>query len=373
MNQPTAILITYIPILILIAVIGCIIPFYLKKDILFGVRLSEKESQVFKIGQIKRQFIQSYLIVIVVFMLIASMLLYSFPQETLGDVLIGFQIILLYTILVFYNRKVLSMKIKLQSTEEEFTEDEWLMVDTLTRTKPKILSILWFLPSFLLVIVHFIIALLRFGNLPASIPMSFDLSGNIVVYTEKTMLSVLRFPAISLFLLIVLLGIFFIIKTSKQQLSVQTPKKSIIQDMLFRKRWMMFFTIFTPLMIIYNIILSLQYLLVININGWLFLIVSLVMPILIVVGVLILALYTGQSGSRINVNIKERKTKTIATDDNKYWKLGLFYFNPQDPSIFLEKRMGIGWTINFGSSIAVGGFIAFISLLFIYIRIFGLN
>lgn len=373
MNQEITILITHIPILILIAVIGYIIPFYLKKDILFGVRLSEKESQFLKADQIKQQFKQSYLIVIVVFILIASMLLSSFHQETLGGVLIGFQIILLYTILVFYNRKVLSMKIKLQSTEEEFTEDEWLVVDTQTRTKQKILSILWFLPSTLLVIVHFIIALLRFGDLPTSIPLSFDLSGNIIVYTEKTMLSVLRFPAISLFLLITLLGIFFVIKTSKQQLSVQTPKKSKIQDFMFRKQWALSFIILTPLMIIYNIILSLQYLLVININGWLFLIVSLVIPLLIVLGSLILAIYTGQSGSRINVAIEERKTKAVAVDDNKYWKLGLFYFNPQDPSIFLEKRIGIGWTINFGNPIAIGGFIGFLSLLFIYVRIIGLN
>ncbi len=372
MNQEITILITHISIFILIAVIGYIIPFYLKKDILFGVRLSEKESQVLKVDQIKQQFKQSYIIVIVIFMLIASMLLFTFPQETLGGVLIGLQIILLYTILVIFNRKVLSMKMQLQLTEEDFTEDEWLTVDSQTRTKQKILSILWFLPSTLLVLVHFIIALLRFGNLPASIPLSFDLSGNIIVYTEKTMLSVLRFPAISLFLLITLFGIFFVIKTSKQQLSVQSPKKSKIQDILFRKRWTLFFTILTPLMIIYNIILSLQYLLIININGWLFFIVSLVMPILIAVGGLILAIYTKQSGSRINVDIKERMIKMIAVDDNKYWKLGLFYFNPQDPSIFLEKRMGIGWTINFGNPIAVGGFIGILSLLFIYVRIIGL-
>jgi uncharacterized membrane protein len=30
------------------------------------------------------------------------------------------------------------------------------------------------------------------------------------------------------------------------------------------------------------------------------------------------------------------------------WKLGLFYFNPGDPALFVEKRFGIGWTINLG-------------------------
>ena len=30
-----------------------------------------------------------------------------------------------------------------------------------------------------------------------------------------------------------------------------------------------------------------------------------------------------------------------------YWKVG-FYFNPKNPKIFIPKRMGIGWTMNFG-------------------------
>jgi uncharacterized membrane protein len=31
------------------------------------------------------------------------------------------------------------------------------------------------------------------------------------------------------------------------------------------------------------------------------------------------------------------------------WKLGFFYCNPADPAIFVEKRLGIGYTCNFGN------------------------
>jgi uncharacterized membrane protein len=31
------------------------------------------------------------------------------------------------------------------------------------------------------------------------------------------------------------------------------------------------------------------------------------------------------------------------------WKGGLFYYNPDDPAIFVEKRFGIGYTLNFGN------------------------
>jgi uncharacterized membrane protein len=30
-----------------------------------------------------------------------------------------------------------------------------------------------------------------------------------------------------------------------------------------------------------------------------------------------------------------------------YWKAGMFYFNPDDPAIFVSKRVGIGYTMNF--------------------------
>ncbi len=30
------------------------------------------------------------------------------------------------------------------------------------------------------------------------------------------------------------------------------------------------------------------------------------------------------------------------------WKAGIFYVNPDDPAIFVEKRFGIGYTLNFG-------------------------
>lgn len=36
--------------------------------------------------------------------------------------------------------------------------------------------------------------------------------------------------------------------------------------------------------------------------------------------------------------------------NNDLWKWGVFYYNPNDPSIWVEKRIGIGWTLNFAHS-----------------------
>jgi len=34
-------------------------------------------------------------------------------------------------------------------------------------------------------------------------------------------------------------------------------------------------------------------------------------------------------------------------DDPKNWKWGIVYFNPNDSRVFVNKRVGIGWTLNF--------------------------
>lgn len=62
-------------------------------------------------------------------------------------------------------------------------------------------------------------------------------------------------------------------------------------------------------------------------------------------GAILLAVRTGQGGSRLG---PVAETGTDRSDD-RYWKLGAIYVNPHDPSIFVERRFGIGWTINLGN------------------------
>lgn len=55
-------------------------------------------------------------------------------------------------------------------------------------------------------------------------------------------------------------------------------------------------------------------------------------------------------------------------DNDRYWKGGIFYMNPDDPAPFLPERFGIGWTINLGRpaawafmvgfALVIAGFIA---------------
>jgi uncharacterized membrane protein len=77
-----------------------------------------------------------------------------------------------------------------------------------------------------------------------------------------------------------------------------------------------------------------------------------VLPIAFLVTILALtltlALRYGQSGWRqLRRTGPPMTARGDATPDSA-WKWGLFYYNPDDPALFVEKRSGLGWTVNFG-------------------------
>jgi len=61
--------------------------------------------------------------------------------------------------------------------------------------------------------------------------------------------------------------------------------------------------------------------------------------------------------------IVTKKWRNLAQNEAGSWKLGVFYFNPKDPRIFLPKRTGLGLTINFANPWAVIIFVILIALI----------
>ncbi|MFJ7733984.1 DUF5808 domain-containing protein [Lysinibacillus sp. NPDC097231] len=49
--------------------------------------------------------------------------------------------------------------------------------------------------------------------------------------------------------------------------------------------------------------------------------------------------------SKSNERFNELHTNETAVDD-RYWKWGIFYINKNDPSLLVQKKIGIGWIVN---------------------------
>jgi uncharacterized membrane protein len=68
-------------------------------------------------------------------------------------------------------------------------------------------------------------------------------------------------------------------------------------------------------------------------------------------GVMLWMIRMGQGGHRLAAASSPRATDGPhgdATPDSA-WKAGLLYYNPADPAVFVEQRVGLGWTLNFGN------------------------
>ena len=81
---------------------------------------------------------------------------------------------------------------------------------------------------------------------------------------------------------------------------------------------------------------------------------------LTMIAFMVMFIRMGQGGR--NLQKTEEKDELYKDDDDK-WILGGFYFNKNDPAWMVEKRIGVGWTVNFAnpkSWIAMVGLIIFI-------------
>ena len=80
-------------------------------------------------------------------------------------------------------------------------------------------------------------------------------------------------------------------------------------------------------------------------NVWLFL---LLISGLLIAAVFILFWHPQRSRTKTSTSIDCQRTGTVFREDDQYWYEGFFYNNPDDPAMFVPKRFGLGWTLNFG-------------------------
>jgi uncharacterized membrane protein len=103
-------------------------------------------------------------------------------------------------------------------------------------------------------------------------------------------------------------------------------------------------------------------------------VIAVVMLVYAVAGTLVIAFRYGQGGARLEkAGADAPLTNGLA--DNRHWVLGMFYINKEDPSIMVERRFGLGYTLNFGNwKVAVFfGALMVLILALVILAIFGIK
>ena len=206
-------------------------------------------------------------------------------------------------------------------------------------------------------------AWMQYPNLPAQVPTHFGISGAPDAWSPRSFGSVMMLPMTTL-LMGVAMGVMAIL-TARAKRVVRHPDTAVSLDAQLRFRQAManflagivvLMTAMLTGMSIYAVRTGLG--LAGGIPGWLMALI-IVMLVYAVAGSLYLAFRYGQGGARLERAARAgRLTNGLA--DNSQWVLGVFYVNRDDPSIFVEKRFGLGYTINFGNRKAVALFVVFL-------------
>ncbi|HEX5041940.1 MAG TPA: DUF1648 domain-containing protein [Candidatus Polarisedimenticolaceae bacterium] len=214
-------------------------------------------------------------------------------------------------------------------------------------------------------LLGFAYAAASYAELPPRIPTHFGFSGAPDAWRDKSARSVLLLPAIGVIQGFALGLLCVLVSHAKRAVRLGDDGTSLRAQLVFRRavtRFLCGVTWVISLMLALITVFSIR-----TAQGLseglprAVLVLAGVLVVGGVAGVVVLAVRYGQGGARLEGATAAPLTNGLA--DNRYWVLGMFYVNRNDPSIMVERRFGLGYTINLGNWKAVVGLIAFLVLL----------
>lgn len=252
-----------------------------------------------------------------------------------------------------------------------------VVADTDLRMHPPRVPWLWLVPSFVLLVATGLVGLYQYPHMPTQLAIHFGATGQPNAWLPKTPLHTFLPFYTELATSALFWAISIWIVRSTQRTDPSRVAVSVVQQRVFRQAMARAMGVSVTLM---DLGLTASCLVSWGLLGH---VSSLVFgfPLLgaaVVVGV---AVWSGQNGSRLAVQAGVRENRgdagegkegrkilsgskisvslhqnhsllhdrpIVARDDDRFWLWGLVYFNRQDPSWFVPKRFGIGWTVNFG-------------------------
>lgn len=206
----------------------------------------------------------------------------------------------------------------------------------------------------------------HFAELPAQVPTHFGPSGRPDVWRPKSFWTVMLLPLLTLVMGGGMGATALLIGRAKRAIRFPQTQVSIEAQMRFRQaftRYLSCLALAVAALLVTGSVGSIRVGLGME-DGFspLMMVFGVVLGALAVGDTLYLALRYGQGGARLERSAGNAPL-TNGLADNRYWVLGAFYVNRNDPSIFVERRFGFGYTINFGNPKAVAFFFGFILLI----------
>lgn len=209
---------------------------------------------------------------------------------------------------------------------------------------PRGVSLKWNWAHAPIVIITALIAYVGYDAMPDQIPTHADFFGNVTDVAQKTPM-VAAFPILfEAFMAACFIFSHWQALRSKAGTTPESPASSAWAYGLFLRAQTATLLVYGLLLTgIIGILMELSFVGIASLR--VVMIVTLVLVVLVLVVSIGVNLVFGQSGSKV---FRMQETGGLLRDDDARWKLGMFYVNGDDASLFVPKRSGFGWTANLG-------------------------
>ncbi len=337
-----------------------------KDNTFYGIYLEEKYKQHPNAKKIKKAFHMRSLIVFLMTSILTLFLLNitKSPENPLIILVpLVIQIVLYFCVYLEAYRKVRSFKASFTETKPMSSKT---IIDTdFISAKTRLKKIYIYLYSIPMLIALGLMAytFYKYPELPNKIPVHWNHLGEIDAWAPKTYMSVL-FPTIMQVFLVLLLAFATLsVFTSRIKLDASDIEASKTSALNYLKGIALGLYFMTLSIISIFAIITLAGLKGINLSTSL-LWVTLFGPLF---GILIIFYSFIKYGYK-KKSKEESPAPFTPEDEDQYWILGFLYNNPNDPAVMVQKRYGLGWTLNIGNTI--GKLLLIILLVFILSSLF---
>lgn len=217
-------------------------------------------------------------------------------------------------------------------------------------------SLAWNVVYVPIALITLAIGLVLYPSAPDLVPTHFDFAGNVNQWTPKGP-ALIAFPLLfEAFMAACFIFSHWMTIRSKKDIDPARPAISAYAYGAFaRAECILLLVGGSVLTAVLGIVMVLMMTEVLSLFVTMALII--VVTLVFVGAVIAVSVVYGQSGSRLVKRLKENGD--IIADNDEHWKAGIFYWNKDDASLFLPKRFGVGWTMNWARPatwVIVGGF-----------------
>lgn len=332
-----------------------ITPLISRQSTPFGVALPSQYVQNEKIKRYTKQY--AYWTIGISIVAVLPLLFISFLKldEQQLELFLGIysvaaitiQIIWSFLLYLKYRRSIIQWKQTLPI--EAFAKKSKTVIDTEYHKKLSTISFKTFFWSQLLLIsIPVILAVIYFDRIPEQIPINWGMNMEVNRSVAKSWWTVLALPGIQLLMIPLLQFSYYSFIKSRQKLSPVAPQLSSEKSRLFREAWARYFFLIA---ILTQLLMSVMFLYSIFIQEGYFswLIAFIIAFLVITIGASIyLSIHYGQAGEKLKLPGDHSQDTNLYWDneDDAHWIAGVIYYNPDDAAVFVEKRYGIGSTLN---------------------------